>query len=96
MRLNKGDVVIRNARPFHAGDTGMSHLGGWVPVIVTADMVGKTVALYAQAEIKTDIGRATKEQIAWIDAVNAAGGRAGIARNETDLQKILFGLDLKF
>ena len=25
-----GDVLIRNARPFHAGVQGMSDLGGWV------------------------------------------------------------------
>ena len=85
VRLDRGDCVIRNARPFKAGFAGMADLGGWVPVTVTADMVGTTVAVYAQAEIKEN-ARVTPEQAAWIKAVNAAGGRAGVARSEDDLR----------
>lgn len=88
VRLGPGDVVVRNARPFHAGFTGMSDLGGWVPVEISASMVGSTVAVYSQVEVKLN-GRPTREQIAWIDAVNRAGGRAGVARSEDDLKKIL-------
>ena len=88
VRLNPGDVVIRNARPFHAGITGMSDLGGWIPVEITAEMVGSTVALYAQVEVKEN-ARPTPEQLAWIAAVKKAGGRAGIARSEDDLTQIL-------
>lgn len=89
--LGPNDVVIRNARPFHAGFDGLSDLGGWSPITITADMVGATFAQYAQVEVKFGKDRATKDQLAWIDAVNAAGGRAGIARNEKDLSEILFG-----
>lgn len=88
VRLGPGDVVVRNARPFHAGFTGMSDLGGWVPVEISASMVGSTIAVYSQVEVKLN-GRPTREQIAWIDAVNRAGGRAGVARSEDDLKKIL-------
>ncbi len=84
------DVVIRNARPFHSGFDGLSDLGGWVPVTITTEMVGATVAIYSQVEVKFGKDRPTKEQLAWIDAVNKAGGRAGIARNEQDLSQILF------
>lgn len=89
-RLQPGDIVIRKARPFHAGHKGMADLGGWVPVEITADMVGLTIAQYAQVEVKLN-ARPTPEQVAWIEAVNKAGGRAGIARNENDLREILFG-----
>jgi hypothetical protein len=88
VRLGPGDIVLRNARPFHAGFTGMSDLGGWVPVRITAGMVGSIVAVYTQVEVKAK-GRPTREQMAWIDAVNAAGGRAGIARSADDLSNIL-------
>lgn len=87
-RLAPGDVVIRNARPFHAGFPGMSDIGGWVPIEVTASMVGSTIAVYTQVEVKVN-ARPTPEQLAWIKAVNKAGGRAGIARSENDLREIL-------
>jgi hypothetical protein len=87
-RLGPNDKLIRNARPFHAGVEGMSDLGGWVPVEVTPDMVGSTVAVYAQVEVKEN-GRPSTQQLAWIEAVDKAGGRAGIARNEADLTEIL-------
>ena len=88
--LGPNDVLIRNARPFHAGVEGMSDLGGWVSVEVTPDMVGSTLAVVAQAEVKEN-ARPTTQQLAWIAAVNKAGGRAGIARSEKDLADILAG-----
>ncbi|MHB0785554.1 VRR-NUC domain-containing protein [Bradyrhizobium sp. 5.13L] len=90
VRLGPADVLLRNARPFHAGVAGMSDLGGWMPVQVTADMVGSTVAIYTQVEVK-DGTRPTKEQAAWIEAVNKAGGRAGVAHNEAELAQIVRG-----
>lgn len=88
VRVYPGDVVLRNARPFHSGFDGMSDLGGWVPVEITPDMIGSTVAVYAQVEVKEG-GRPTSEQLAWINAVNGAGGKAGVARDEADLRRIL-------
>lgn len=87
-RLAQGDIVIRNARPFHAGIKGMSDLGGWVPVEITPEMVGTKVAVYVQVEVKAG-ARPTREQLAWIEAVRKAGGLAGIARSEDDLKAIL-------
>lgn len=86
--VKPGDVVISAARPFHAGFEGLSDLGGWVPVVVTPDMVGKTIAVYAQVEVK-DGARVTEAQRRWIEAVLKAGGRAGIARNMSDLAAIV-------
>lgn len=86
--VRPGDVLIRAARPFKAGIAGMSDLGGWVPVTITEDMVGKTVAVYVQVEVK-DGARPTPEQLKWIDAVRAAGGLAGIAHDDLELQAII-------
>ncbi len=83
-----GDVIVRSARPFKSGFEGWSDLGGFVPVEITPDMVGQTVAVYLQVEVK-DKARPTPEQLAWIRAVNAAGGRAGIARSPEDLAEII-------
>jgi len=85
-----GDVVIRKARPFHAGFEGWSDTGGWVSVVITPEMVGTTIAQYTQVEIKAG-SSPTEEQRKWLKAVNKAGGRAGVARNEDDLKRILFG-----
>lgn len=83
-----GDVVIRNGRAFHAGFKGMSDLGGWVPITVTHEMAGLKLAVYTQVEVKKN-GRVTSEQTNWIDAVKAAGGRAGVVRTADDLASIL-------
>lgn len=90
VEVRPGDVLIRKARPFHAGVPGMSDTGGWTPVVITPEMVGSTLAVVLQAEIKEN-GRPTPEQLNWIEAVRAAGGRAGIARNEEDLEAIIRG-----
>ena len=86
--VKPGDVVISAARPFHAGIEGMSDLGGWIPVKITPDMVGQTLAVYAQAEVK-DEGRATVAQLRWIEAVIRAGGIAGVVRSHDDLAALL-------
>lgn len=91
MQLGPGDVVIRGARPFHAGIEGMADLGGWHTVTVTPGMVGQRVAVYVAVEVKTAAGRPTPEQRSFIDAVTRAGGRAGVARSVADAVKILAG-----
>lgn len=87
-RLPNGDVLVKNARPLHAGFVGWSDLGGWVPVTITPDMVGQTIARYVQAEVK-DGGRPTEEQLRWIQIVQRAGGIAGVVRSEADLRALL-------
>lgn len=68
-----GDVLIKNARPFHAGFPGMSDYGGWTKY-------GKSLWV----EIKTETGKIREEQIIFSDAVNRAGGIAGIIRTEEE------------
>lgn len=89
--LHPGDIVLRQARPFHAGFEGLSDLGGFVPVIVTAEMIGQTLAVYTQVEVKAGTVASTA-QAKWIDTVQRFGGRAGVARSVEDLRKILFNL----
>ncbi len=42
-------------------------------------------------EKRSMFGAPSPEQIAWISAVSMSGGRAGVARNEDDLEMILRG-----
>ena len=72
--LRPGDVVVRQGRPLHAGlCVGSSDLIGYRQV----DGVAQFVAL----EVKSATGRATAEQIQFIDHINGAGGVAGIVRS---------------
>lgn len=89
--VEAGSVILGNARPFKAGVPGMSDLIGWVPVEITPDMVGQTVAVYTAVETKAKRGRVTTEQAAFIAVVSGAGGRAGVARTDDDLHNILSG-----
>ena len=46
---------------------------------------------FLAVEIKTTTGRATKEQLAFIEAVRAAGGIAGIARTPEEALALISG-----
>lgn len=87
--LNPGDVVIRQARPFHAGFKGQSDLGGWHSITVTPEMVGRKLAIYTALEVKTKTGRVKKAQQQFIDLVRAAGGLAGVVRSPEEAEEVL-------
>lgn len=80
--INPGDVVLRNARPLHAGlCTGSSDLIGYT--------VRDGVAVFSAVEVKTATGRVTPEQQQFISVVQAAGGVAGVARSIEDAVRLL-------
>jgi hypothetical protein len=90
VRVNKGDVLVREARPLHAGiGKGGSDLIGWTPVTITPDMVGTTLAVFTAVEAKTEGVAVTPEQAAFVHAVLDQGGKAGIAFHEDDLDAII-------
>lgn len=85
-----GRVVLDDARPVRAGlCTGSSDIIGWKPVTVTSDMVGSTVAIFVAAEVKTSIGKPTKEQSNFLAAVLRDGGIAGIVRSPEDAERLI-------
>ena len=63
---------------------GSSDLIGWTKVIITADMVGKPVAIFTAIEVKTSIGRVSPDQEKFVGNVRKAGGIAHIARSEEE------------
>lgn len=82
VKLDVGDVVIRQARVLRAGlCVGSSDLIGWNTKVITQDMVGKKIAIFTAVEVKKPSGRATKEQINFINVVRKNGGIAGIAKS---------------
>lgn len=90
VELRPGDVLIRNARRFHAGlCKGSSDIVGWSPYVVQPDDVGRTLAIFTAAEVKTGKLAATDEQAKFVRAVRAAGGRSVVARSEEDAAALL-------
>lgn len=90
LRNNTGKLPDRNGRWVKFGlGVGSSDLIGFKPVTVTADMVGRKVAIFTAVECKTRTGRVTAEQSAFIAMVQRFGGIAGIARTEQDLRDLL-------
>lgn len=68
---------------------GSSDIIGWSPLVITQDMVGRTVALFTAIETKSHTGRKQDNQKNFIEQVQAAGGRAGFAKTLEDVRKIL-------
>jgi hypothetical protein len=68
---------------------GSADLIGWKSVEITADMVGRRVAVFVSVEVKTATGAVRPEQINWQNQIDAAGGIAEIIRSETEAVRIL-------
>ena len=68
---------------------GSSDLIGWLPVEITPDMVGKTVAIFLAVEVKNATGKPTADQQNFIDLVNSYGGIAFIARTIEEAESML-------
>jgi hypothetical protein len=89
-RNNTGTLKDANGRPVQFGlCKGSADLIGWRTVTVTPEMVGTQVAVFASIEVKTPTGRLRPEQQQWLDAVQAAGGIAGVARSVEDAATLL-------
>ena len=88
-RNNTGTLRDQHGRPVQFGlCKGSADLIGWKRVTVTPDMVGQQVAVFLSIEVKTPAGRVRPEQQQWLDAVQAAGGIAGVARSVEDAQRL--------
>ena len=53
---------------------------GWKSIAITPDMVGRRVAVFTSAEIKSETGRPDERQKNWRDQVRKAGGIAVIIK----------------
>jgi hypothetical protein len=89
-RNNTGTLRDQNGRPVQFGlCKGSADLIGWRTVTVTPDMVGQRLAVFTSIEVKTPTGRLRPEQQQWLDAVQAAGGIAGVARSVEDARALV-------
>ena len=89
-RNNTGTLRDQHGRPVSFGlAKGSADLIGWRTVTIKPEMVGQRIAVFTSIEVKTPAGRLRPEQQQWLDAVQAAGGIAGIARSVEDAQRLL-------
>jgi hypothetical protein len=88
-RNNTGTLRDQRGRPVSFGlCKGSADLIGWRTVTITPEMVGQQVAVFTSIEVKTPTGRVKPDQQQWLDAVQAAGGIAGVARSVEDALRI--------
>jgi len=89
-RNNTGTLRDQHGRPVQFGlCKGSADLIGWTTRTVTPEMVGQRVAVFTSIEVKTPTGRVQPEQQQWLEAVQAAGGIAGVARSVEDAKALL-------
>lgn len=91
-RNNRGlFLTLDGLRKVRAGleTDGASDLIGFTPVEITADMVGKTIAVFTTIEVKRPGGSKTKSQKDFVNFVNKQGGLAGFATCESEAVDII-------
>jgi hypothetical protein len=66
----------RRVVKYGVANPGGSDCLGWHSVVITPEMVGRKVAVFVAAEIKTEGVSLTKEQRAFLAVVKEAGGIA--------------------
>jgi hypothetical protein len=89
-RNNTGTLRDQHGRPVSFGlCKGSADLIGWTTRTITPEMVGQQVAVFTSIEVKAASGRLRSEQRQWLDAVQAAGGVAGVARSVDDARALL-------
>lgn len=75
--------------PIRVGQVGQSDLGGIVAVTITPEMVGKTIGVAVQMELKTETGRPTREQLGWGRAVQQRGGVFRVVRSVPEAEELI-------
>lgn len=85
-----GGVILEHARVIRFGlGVGTGDLIGGKSIVITPDMVGQRVFVFANVEVKQGSGRASTEQKSVIEVVKSLGGLAGVVRSEDDVVKVL-------
>lgn len=89
-RNSRGMMPLPNGgmRPYGVGPNGSGDLVGPMPVTITPEMVGRTVAIYCELESKTPIGRVQQHQLERISKLRDMGAMAGVVRSAEDANDV--------
>ena len=78
-------VTLMAAQPIQMGVKGQGDYNGWHSIVITPDMVGRTVAVYVAVEGKNgDAGRVSDDQARHLEIVRQAGGIGIVVRSPDD------------
>lgn len=87
-----GQRVLLFPKEVRVGFDGQPDLGGWTSVVVTPEMVGTTIAIAVQIEVKRPRkNKRSAEQVQFISFARSVGVRAGFARSVDEAKKIIEG-----
>jgi hypothetical protein len=84
-----GRLVLAPWYPIRLAAEGVSDLLGWTTIM---DNSVARLAVFTAIECKFGRRKPTEEQLAFIDIVRRAGGRAGVARSVEEAGYIIHGL----
>jgi hypothetical protein len=90
-RNNTGALKI-DGRWIRYGHPGSSDILAVTPVVITPEMVGRTVGVFTAIECKTEAGSQRANQKMFQKMVENAGGRYVLARGPDDLERHLVPL----
>jgi len=93
-RNNVGAFQDKDGRWIQFGVFGKGghDLVGWLPVVITQEHVGKTIAQFLTVECKGARGRPTKDQLRVMAMVQKAGGISGVASTIKEVEDIILGV----
>jgi len=80
VRVYPGEVILHHARVFIGAPEGWPDLAGWDSVIITPEMIGNTIAVFAGDEAKTEHVKLSKVQKIFRDVILRMGGRYEVIR----------------
>lgn len=87
-----GQRVLLFPKEVRVGFDGQPDLGGWTSVVITPEMVGQTVAIAVQIEVKRPRkNKRSTEQVQFISFARSVGVRAGFARSVEEAKEIIEG-----
>ena len=92
-RNNVGSIQLDNGGRLNygVGGPGASDWIGFRTVLITPEMIGRTVAQFVAIEAKRPGKDATDHQSDFLARIAAAGGIAGVAHSAEELESILKG-----
>lgn len=94
-RNNTGCLQDRNGRAVRFGlAPGSSDLIGLRRIVVGPEHIGRTLAVFTAVEVKDARGRASPEQVRFLEVVRDMGGLGGIARSVEEAHQIIYPSDL--